>query len=227
MNQDIESMFNGTVQETADARDAVSDVISENSKLNGDFESSGNIEIRGTVMGNVVIDGMLVLHGAHVDGNVKAKMVYMSKGSVNGSIVADSVVDIDGTVGGSVDGDKVIVRKDSVVSGQYIHCQSIAVETGAQIDCSVKTGYIPSIKDDALPALDSIPAETASPVDAPNVSSVIDELIAPTPVVKKKTAEKSAPVKDEFAASFGVNDATDVDDSSGFLADDVLKAING
>ena len=49
MNQDIESMFNGTVQETADARDAVSDVISENSKLNGDFESSGNIEIRGTV----------------------------------------------------------------------------------------------------------------------------------------------------------------------------------
>lgn len=66
MNQDIESMFNGTVQETADARDAVSDVISENSKLNGDFESSGNIEIRGTVMGNVVIDGMLVLHGAHV-----------------------------------------------------------------------------------------------------------------------------------------------------------------
>lgn len=133
-------------QETADARDAVSDVISENSKLNGDFESSGNIEIRGTVMGNVVIDGMLVLHGAHVDGNVKAKMVYMSKGSVNGSIVADSVVDIDGTVGGSVDGDKVIVRKDSVVSGQYIHCQSIAVETGAQIDCSVKTGYIPSIK---------------------------------------------------------------------------------
>ena len=59
MNQDIESMFNGTVQETADARDAVSDVISENSKLNGDFESSGNIEIRGTVMGNVVIDGML------------------------------------------------------------------------------------------------------------------------------------------------------------------------
>lgn len=38
MNQDIESMFNGTVQETADARDAVSDVISENSKLNGDFE---------------------------------------------------------------------------------------------------------------------------------------------------------------------------------------------
>lgn len=223
MNQDIESMFNGTVQETADARDAVSDVISENSKLNGDFESSGNIEIRGTVMGNVVIDGMLVLHGAHVDGNVKAKMVYMSKGSVNGSIVADSVVDIDG----SVDGDKVIVRKDSVVSGQYIHCQSIAVETGAQIDCSVKTGYIPSIKEDALPALDSIPAETASPVDAPNVSSVIDELIAPTPVVKKKTAEKSAPVKDEFAASFGVNDATDVDDSSGFLADDVLKAING
>ena len=218
MNQDIESMFNGTVQETADARDAVSDVISENSKLNGDFESSGNIEIRGTVMGNVVIDGMLVLHGAHVDGNVKAKMVYMSKGSV---------VDIDGTVGGSVDGDKVIVRKDSVVSGQYIHCQSIAVETGAQIDCSVKTGYIPSIKEDVLPALDAIPAETASPVDAPNVSSVIDELIAPTPVVKKKTAEKSAPVKDEFAASFGVNDATDVDDSSGFLADDVLKAING
>ena len=58
MNQDIESMFNGTVQETADARDAVSDVISENSKLNGDFESSGNIEIRGTVMGNVVIDGV-------------------------------------------------------------------------------------------------------------------------------------------------------------------------
>ena len=46
MNQDIESMFNGTVQETADARDAVSDVISENSKLNGDFESpqmSGNM----------------------------------------------------------------------------------------------------------------------------------------------------------------------------------------
>ena len=40
-------------------------------------------------------------------------------------------------------------------------------------------------------------------------------------------SEKSAPVKDEFAASFGVNDATDVDDSSGFLADDVLKAING
>ena len=113
------------------------------------------------------------------------------------------------------------------MSGQYIHCQSIAVETGAQIDCSVKTGYIPSIKEDNLPALGANPAEEVSPVDASNVSSVIDELIAPTPVVKKKTAEKSAPVKDEFAASFGVNDATDVDDSSGFLADDVLKAING
>lgn len=66
MNQDIESMFNGTVQETADARDAVSDVISENSKLNGDFESSGNIEIRGTVMGNVVIDGMHISSFFHV-----------------------------------------------------------------------------------------------------------------------------------------------------------------
>lgn len=175
----------------------MSDVISENTKINGDFQSAGNIEIRGTINGNVSVEKCLILHEATIGGDITANDIYMDGGFVHGSISAIGTVDINGIVEGPIEGENVIIRKDSVVKGEYIHCQSIALEGGAQVDCKIKTGYNKS---------DSVGAENAENVedeqDAEKTASSDEKVFSSLP--ENEAEEPAAKENEPFDTPIGV-----------------------
>lgn len=208
----------------------MSDVISENTKINGDFQSAGNIEIRGTINGNVSIEKCLILHEATIGGDITANDIYMDGGFVHGSISAIGTIDINGVVEGPIEGDNVIIRKNSVVKGDYIHCQSIALEGGAQVDCKIKTGYI---KNDDAQGNDAVQdsdkpmtAETTAPSDS-SESSVLEDALEEDSQDATSDAQEVASVEDmTFDTPIGVSVpvARERIDSSAF-ASHILNSI--
>ena len=92
---------------------AVPSILSKNLHVTGNLETDGDIQIEGTV-----------------DGDVKTGLLTIGPDAiVNGSISCDTVR-VDGTVNGQIRGRLVELVKSAKVTGDIIH-EILAVEAGA------------------------------------------------------------------------------------------------
>ncbi len=96
--------------------DGAPSIISANLHIVGDMNTDGEIQVDGTV-----------------DGDVKGNAVTIgTNATVNGEISADSVV-VRGAVNGRIKADTVQLAESAKVSGDIWH-QSLAVEAGAHLE---------------------------------------------------------------------------------------------
>ncbi len=81
------------------------------------------------ITGNLVTEGDIQVDGT-VDGDIKSVLITVGvEAVVNGAVVGDTVR-VDGTVNGQINGRVVQLGKSAKVSGDIIH-ESLAVEAGA------------------------------------------------------------------------------------------------
>ncbi len=91
-------------------------VISTDLKVIGDLHCAGDIQIKGTVEGDIKSRSVTVGEGAHVQGSIYGNSVHVS-GSVKGYIEAPTVT----------------VAKTAKILGDIVH-ESLAIEAGAFLE---------------------------------------------------------------------------------------------
>ncbi|MCP4328135.1 MAG: polymer-forming cytoskeletal protein [Alphaproteobacteria bacterium] len=95
---------------------SASSIISAALNVTGNLDCAGDIEIKGTI-----------------DGDVKARNVRIDEsGKVKGKIVADSAY-VDGTVRGQIVAKNVALAGSANVRGDILH-ESLSIEAGAFLD---------------------------------------------------------------------------------------------
>lgn len=140
-------------------------IISEGMMVNGNVSVKGDLELRGSLKGNVKGDGSILVAGkqlgnlestkdvtlnmATIQGNISSKgIVNVDKESVVvGDMVADNAI-IDGKVKGTLDvKETVTFQKDAVLMGD-VSAKVISMNEGAQIVGKVKTkgASIPAVR---------------------------------------------------------------------------------
>jgi cytoskeletal protein CcmA (bactofilin family) len=108
-------------------------VLSSDLLVTGNLKTSGDIQIEGTV-----------------EGDIRAHLLTVGEGAtVKGEIVADDVV-VDGRIIGRVRGLKVRLTSSARVEGDIVH-KTIAIESGAHFEGSVQR------QDDPLNATSKAP----------------------------------------------------------------------
>lgn len=102
----------------------VPSIISADMTIHGDFASNGDLQIEGQVFGKIEVSHLVIAKTGKVEGSITAKAVGIS-GALKGSVKAGAV-SLSATA--RVDGD--------------IHYETLAIETGAQIEghCKRSTG---------------------------------------------------------------------------------------
>jgi len=124
----IKEMFNSkktnkTVSNQTNQSPSVN-IISEGTKLKGNLHSNSDIRVSGTVIGEAISKGKVIITGhGEVKGNVTSSDADIA-GKVEGDVKVNS---------------KLVLRKDAVVDGN-IYTKSLVVEEGAQINGTCKMG---------------------------------------------------------------------------------------
>ncbi|MBD1581488.1 polymer-forming cytoskeletal protein [Pseudoalteromonas sp. S16_S37] len=91
-------------------------LISPNTVIEGHVRCEGELQIDGKVIGDLVVNTLIVgLHGV-IEGDVKAHRIR-----------------IKGTVNGSIDADKVMLEPTAKVHGDVTH-DTLSIEAGALIE---------------------------------------------------------------------------------------------
>ena len=97
------------------------------------------------IKGNLNTQGDIQIEGS-IDGNIKASLLTVGQGAViKGEINADEVV-INGRVSGTIRGEKVHLTSSAKVEGDIIH-KSIAIESGAHFEGSIEKSSEPLKKE--------------------------------------------------------------------------------
>jgi cytoskeletal protein CcmA (bactofilin family) len=110
---------NGAAESRA-AHGGVPSIISADLKIVGDLKSNGDMQIDGTV-----------------EGDIDSRMLTIGEGaSVKGAIAADTVR-ISGSIVGQVKANSVILSKTAKVSGDITH-QTLTMEAGAVLEGGVR-----------------------------------------------------------------------------------------
>lgn len=100
----------------ASSAEASRSLLSRNSRIKGELEFPGLIEVLG-----------------HIDGQLKAESVIVGEhGEIEGSIAAKTIV-IKGSVKGDIVGASVTLHTGSRVAGEITY-QQLVVEAGALVD---------------------------------------------------------------------------------------------
>ncbi|MEM0976536.1 MAG: polymer-forming cytoskeletal protein [Pseudomonadota bacterium] len=108
-----------TMTETATSKPPAS-VISADLMIKGNLKTTGDIQVLGTI-----------------EGDIRAHLLTIGDGAmVKGEVIADDVV-VNGTVNGRVRGLKVRLTSTAQVQGDIIH-KTIAIESGANFEGSVQ-----------------------------------------------------------------------------------------
>ncbi|MEO1328037.1 MAG: polymer-forming cytoskeletal protein [Pseudomonadota bacterium] len=95
-------------------------IISSDLTIRGDLETTGDMQIEGTI-----------------EGDIRSHLLTIGQNAlVKGEIVADDVV-VNGRVEGTIRGAKVRLSASARVSGDILH-KTIAIESGAQFEGSVQ-----------------------------------------------------------------------------------------
>lgn len=138
------------VLEPAPRRSSETATITTGTRINGDIESDGSLEVLGTIHGNVKCNGKLTVTGTLV-GNSNADEVYADsakiEGEINsagavkiglGSVILGNVNATSAVIAGAIRGDidvhgPVIVDTSAVVMGN-IKSRSVQINNGAVIE---------------------------------------------------------------------------------------------
>jgi cytoskeletal protein CcmA (bactofilin family) len=113
------NVTNGAAESRA-AHGGVPSIISADLKIVGDLKSGGDIQIDGTV-----------------EGDIDSRMLTIGEGAtVKGAIAADTVR-ISGSITGQVKANTVILAKTAKVSGDITH-QTLTMEAGAILEGGVR-----------------------------------------------------------------------------------------
>ncbi|MFQ6018459.1 MAG: polymer-forming cytoskeletal protein [Kiloniellaceae bacterium] len=91
-------------------------IINTDLKVVGDLHSAGDIQVKGTVEGDINSKSVTIGEGAQVQGSVSAETVHIS-----------------GTIKGQIQAPSVQVAKTAKVLGDIVH-QTLSVEAGAHLD---------------------------------------------------------------------------------------------
>jgi cytoskeletal protein CcmA (bactofilin family) len=146
-------------------------LLSQDLTVIGDLRTTGDIQVEGTV-----------------EGDIRAHLLTVGESAtIRGEIVADDIV-VNGRVVGRVRGLKVRLTATARVEGDIIH-KTIAIESGAHFEGSVQRQEDPLAQ--ARPALMAPAAATPSPAPAeaaPAPAEAKGEEEAPTP---SKPSKKS------------------------------------
>ena len=122
-------------------------VISKALKITGQLESSEDIQIDGTVEGDVRAVSVTVGNGARVKGTVYGETVELS-----------------GTIEGKIEAKKVVLTSTAHMSGDVVH-QDITIASGAHIDGHCRPEFGKSEIKSVSPAPKSV-AATADKISA-------------------------------------------------------------
>lgn len=132
-------------------------VITKGTKINGDIESDGSLEVIGSVNGNVSCNGKLTITGA-INGNSSASEVFANAAKVEGEVKSEGTVKIglgsvilgnifatSAVIAGAVKGDidvtgPVIVDASAVIMGN-IKSKSVQINNGAVIEGFCSQSY--------------------------------------------------------------------------------------
>jgi cytoskeletal protein CcmA (bactofilin family) len=117
-------------------------VIGADLTIVGNLQSNGEVQIDGTVQGDLTASRLVI--GQHA--------------KITGSLIAEDIV-VQGTVMGSIRGNRVTLQSSSKVEGDILH-QSLAIEQGAFFEGKSRRTEAPM---DARPT-DTLP----TPVPMPN-----------------------------------------------------------
>ena len=120
-----------------------------------------------TIKGNVISSGDIQIEGT-IEGDVRAHLVTVGESAtIKGEIAADDVVVI-GRVIGRLRGLKVRLTATAKVEGDIIH-KTIAIESGAHFEGTVQRQEDPLGDSSTRPAATSVPARSTrtDPRDAP------------------------------------------------------------
>ena len=132
-------------------------VITSGMKITGDLESTGSIEVEGTILGNVRCNGKLTVTGL-IEGNSTASEFFADSARVQGEIITSGTVKIgvgsivignisatSAVIAGAVKGDidvqgPVVVDTSAVVMGN-IKSRSVQINNGAVIEGFCSQAY--------------------------------------------------------------------------------------
>lgn len=152
-----EKNVNATEEAVYNGEDTETTYITRGTKLTGDLETEGSIDIIGTIEGNVSCKGKVVI-GGHVTGNIIAGEIYAnsakiqgdikSYGSVKvgvGSVIVGGIEGESAVIAGAVNGDidvkgPVIVDSTAVIMGN-IKSRSVQINNGAVIEGFCSQSY--------------------------------------------------------------------------------------
>lgn len=116
------------------------------------------------IVGNLVSDGDIQVDGT-VDGDVQSRSLTVSQGaSVNGGISAESVR-VDGAVNGHIRASNVMLGPTARVLGDIIHAQ-LVIEAGAFLE-----GHCRRMETESAPMI-SAPSAMTAQEDAPLYGTV-------------------------------------------------------
>jgi cytoskeletal protein CcmA (bactofilin family) len=151
---------------TPPAQPAPPSIISRDLKIVGDMLSEGEIQVDGTV-----------------DGDIRTRILIVGEnGKIKGEIVAETVR-ILGAVDGQITAKVVILASTAHVVGDIMH-EDLSIETGAFLEGHCKRMALPD---------DLHKAEKAKPTSVPQASSASNNQQSPgTPSVNKPTAPVAA-----------------------------------
>jgi len=115
----------GTTSNTAPKPKPAPSILSSDLTIQGNLKTSGDIQVEGTV-----------------EGDIRAHLLTVGESAtIKGEIVADDVV-INGRIVGRVRGLKVRLTSTARVEGDIIH-KTIAIESGAHFEGSVQRAEDP------------------------------------------------------------------------------------
>jgi cytoskeletal protein CcmA (bactofilin family) len=152
---------------TAKASTGMPSIISSDLKVIGNLESAGDIQIDGTVEGDIHSRNVTISEGAHIEGAIFAETANLS-GSVKGQVKAPTVK----------------IAKTAKVVGDIIH-DSLSIEAGAFLEGNYRRIEAPS-KPQA--------ATQAAPQDATQATPQGATQATPPATDAKSTAKPAPPL---------------------------------
>ncbi|HEY4136330.1 MAG TPA: polymer-forming cytoskeletal protein [Alphaproteobacteria bacterium] len=137
----------------AESRNQVPSIISASLRIVGNLVSAGDVQVDGTVQGDVKSRTLSISQGAAVNGAIEADSVYI-QGEVNGQITAQNVV----------------LGATARVIGDVVH-SNLVVESGAFLEghCSHIATVI------LVEPEDVIPEATTEVADAPSDAEAVQD----------------------------------------------------
>ena len=120
-------------------------LVGESLQVEGDFRTSGSVDIAGLINGNVFV----------------SEMTIKETGSVRGAIES-TTIEINGHVEGKITADSVIIGKSAVIKGDIFFKNSLKTEEGADIDGYIKRANNGKLNNEEDIAIEEIVERTES-----------------------------------------------------------------